>query len=125
MAITHTKSKRKASGGRYVSYRGKRKFELASNPTFTVIGGKKNVKVRILGKNFKFRLLQANEANLYNPKTKTYSKAIIKTVLENPANRHYARRGILTKGTIVETDKGKARVLNSPGRENNINAVLI
>ena len=125
MAITHTRAKRKATGGRYIAYRGKRKFELASNPTFTVIGKKKSVQVRTIGKNLKFRLLRASEANLYDPKAKTYSKAVIKTVLENAANRHYARRGILTKGTIVETDKGKARIVNSPGQENTINAVLI
>ena len=125
MAITHTRSRRKATGGRYIASRGKRKFELASNPTFTVIGKKKSVQVRTIGKKFKFRLLQASEANLYDPKAKTYSKAVIKTVLENAANRHYARRGILTKGTIVETDKGKARIVNSPGQENTINAVLI
>jgi len=46
-------------------------------------------------------------------------------VLENPANRHFVRRNILTKGTIIETVKGKAKITGRPGQEGMVNAVLI
>jgi small subunit ribosomal protein S8e len=52
-------------------------------------------------------------------------KAKILMVVGNPANRHFVRRNILTKGCIIETDKGKARVLSRPGQEGVVNAVLI
>ena len=50
---------------------------------------------------------------------------MLKTVLENPANRHYVRRNIITKGTIVDTEKGKAIITSKPGQEGCINAKLL
>ena len=63
--------------------------------------------------------------SLYDPKAKKCSKATIKNVSGNPANRHFVRRNIITKGAVVETDKGKARITSRPGQEGTINAVLI
>ncbi|MBS3163365.1 30S ribosomal protein S8e, partial [Candidatus Woesearchaeota archaeon] len=54
-----------------------------------------------------------------------HKMAKIKTILENPANRHYVRRNIITKGSVIDTDLGKARVTNKPGQEGAINAILI
>ncbi|MFH1056602.1 MAG: 30S ribosomal protein S8e [Candidatus Micrarchaeota archaeon] len=49
----------------------------------------------------------------------------IKNVLENPADRHFVREKIITKGTIVETEAGKARITNRPGQDGVANAVLV
>jgi len=49
----------------------------------------------------------------------------IKNVLENPADRHYARENIITKGAVVETEAGKARITSRPGQDGVANAVLI
>lgn len=125
MAITHTRSRRKATGGRYVAYRHKRKYELAGQPTLSGLGEKKDVRIRACGGHVKYRLLRANIANVYDPKTKTYSKAVIKTIVANPANRHYVRRNIMTKGSIVDTDKGRARIVSRPGQEKVVNAILV
>ena len=46
-------------------------------------------------------------------------------VVENPANRHYIRRNILTRGTIIKTEKGNARITSRPGQDGVVNAVLI
>jgi small subunit ribosomal protein S8e len=46
-------------------------------------------------------------------------------VVENPANPHYVRRNILTKGAIVETEFGKARIISRPGQHGVINGVLV
>jgi small subunit ribosomal protein S8e len=70
-------------------------------------------------------LLSVDIANVYNPKTKKYSKEKIVTTSANPANRHFARRNIITKGSIIETEKGKARITSRPGQEGTVNAVLI
>ena len=91
----------------------------------TGLAEKKSISMRTIGGHLKFRMLQVNIANVYDPKTKKHFKASIKTIVENPANRHYVRRNIMTKGTIIETDKGKARIVNRPGQENAINAVLL
>ena len=125
MAITQKRAKRKVSGGRYRTWRKKRVNELGNLPSFTKLS-KKTVKVtRTLGNNRKRVLLSGDIANVYNPKEKKYTKLKIETILESPANRHFVIRNIITKGTIIKTEKGKARITNRPGQEGNINAVLI
>lgn len=125
MAITQIRSKRKVSGGRYRAWRKKRIHELGNLPSFTKLG-KRTVKVkRTLGNNRKRALLSGDVANILNPKEKKYEKIKIETILENPANRHFTRRNIMTKGTIIKTEKGKAKITNRPGQEGFINAVLI
>ena len=120
-----SRAKRKATGGRYISYRKKKNFELGSQPSFTKLENKKILERRKRGGEIKFKLLSHNIANVFDPKTKKYSKTKIKTVLENPANRHFVRRNIMTKGTVIDTELGKAKITNRPGQENMINAVLI
>lgn len=61
--------------------------------------------------------------NVLDPKTNKYEKSKIKTVLETPANMHFARRNIITKGTILNTEKGK--VTSRPGQTGVVNATLI
>lgn len=126
MVIVHRgRLKRKASGGRYKQTKSKRKFEIGHKPTLTSIGAHKLKKVRTKGGGQKVRVLVAEVANVYDPKAKKYFKAKIKTVKENPADMHYVRRNILSKGTIIETEKGNARVTSRPGRDGTVNAVLV
>jgi small subunit ribosomal protein S8e len=35
------------------------------------------------------------------------------------------RRNIVTKGAIIETDAGQARVVSRPGQDGQVNAVLL
>ena len=49
----------------------------------------------------------------------------IVNVVENPANPHLVRRNIITKGCVVETKLGKAKVTSRPGQEGSVNGVLI
>ena len=123
MALTQTRPKRIASGGRYKSYRKKRIYELARSPTSTKIGKTKTKVKQIKGGKKKTSLLNSDTVNLRS-KNKNL-KAKILTVKESPANRHFIRRNILTKGTIIETDKGLAKITNRPGQEGTVNAVLI
>lgn len=125
MAISQTRSKRKISGGRYRTWRKKRIYELGGLPSFTKLGKKSVAILRGIGNNKKRSLLSMDTANVYNPKEKKYEQLKIETILENPANRHFIRRNIMTKGTIIKTEKGKARITNRPGQEGVINAVLI
>ena len=123
--ITQARPKAKATGSRYHKFRDKRLFEKGNEPTLTKVGPKKSVEARTRGAHSKMRLLREEYANVLDKKTKKYAKAKIKTVLENPANRHYVRRNIMTKGTVIDTELGKAIITNRPGQEGIINAVLI
>lgn len=125
MAIDQSRSRLKATGSRYINLRKKRKSDLGSTPTLPKIGETKRRTERKLGGNTKQRLVEVNYANVLNPKTKKCIKAKITSVIENPANRHYVRRNIITKGTILVTEKGKAKVTSRPGQEGSVNAVLI
>jgi small subunit ribosomal protein S8e len=116
MALTSHRSKRKATGGRYKDYRKKRVFEIRSAAILTKVGEAKVKSVRGVGGNVKNKLLSANEVNVFDPKTKKVGKEEIKTIVENGANRHFVRRNILTKGAVVETNKGKVRITSRPGQ---------
>jgi len=125
MAIFQGRAKKKASGGRYKYFRSKKDFETGRTPTLTQIGNTSRKIIRVMGGNKKQKLLLVENANLLDPKTKKFVQAKIKSVIENPANRHYTRRNIITKGAIIETDKGKAKVTSRPGQDGIVNAVLI
>jgi small subunit ribosomal protein S8e len=69
-------------------------------------------------------LLGADKANVLDRKTNKVSVAKILLVSDNPANPHYTRRNIITRGAIIKTELGPARVTNSPARDGVVNAVL-
>ena len=125
MALSQVRSKRKKTGGRYVDYRKKRLHELGRDPSFTKLGKKRIQVIRVMGSNRKLRLLGADTANLYDSKTKTFKQVKIKTITDNPANRHFIRRNIMTKGSVIDTEAGKARITSRPGQDGVVNAVLI
>lgn len=54
-----------------------------------------------------------------------YKKVKITGVLESKDNRNFARLGIITKGSVIQTELGKAIVTNRPGREGFVNAKLV
>lgn len=118
------RSKRKVSGGRYHSARGKKKSELAGIPVLTKLEETKLKKKRTLGGNQKNKLLSSDIVNLAGKDGKIV-KVKIKNVVDNPADKHLARRNIITKGTIIDTEKGKARVTSRPGQDGVINAVVM
>lgn len=125
MARSQFKSRKKISGGSYKDFRKKKLRYLAREPAMTRIGEETKLKkIRAMGGNEKHRLLMVNYANVSMPDGKT-KKVEIKTVLENPANRQYVRRNIITKGTIIETEVGKAVVTSRPGQDGIVNAKLI
>lgn len=70
-------------------------------------------------------LLFTDKANMINQQTKKAEVVKIKAVLETPSNRFLARRNILTKGAVIDTEKGRARVTNRPSQEGAVNAVLL
>ena len=72
----------------------------------------------------KIRLLVVNQVNISDSSGKT-SKVEILRVIKNPANVDYDRRGVITKGTIIATPLGTARVTSRPGQDGIVNAILV
>ena len=122
--ITQSKSLRKMSGGMKKSHRKKKFYSRGERPTLTKVGKQKSRCDHRRGSTLKTRLLKTDLANVYDPKEKKFKKAVIKNVVETPANRQYARANIVTCGAIIETDLGNAKVTSRPGQEGFVNAIL-
>jgi len=126
MAIYQGNDLRKISGGRKRPHRKRRKYELGRYPTETTLDvADKRVIQRVRGGNIKVRLKRAADANVVDPETGEAKKVRIIRILESPANREFARRGIIVKGTIILTELGKAVVTSRPGQDGVVNAVLM
>ncbi len=123
--VQRGRTARKPTGGMYRITRGKRKFEMGGLPTLTKVGEQKIRVDKTKGNSRKMKVLVAKFVNLLDPKTKKYSKVEVKTVVECPANRHFVRRNVIVKGTIITTEAGKARVTSRPGQDGTVNAVLV
>ncbi len=118
------RSLRKATGGRYTNTNPKKLHGKASRPTLTDIGQERRREKRTRGGNSKKFLLSTSQVNLFDPKKKKHVKAKLEVVKKSSANRNFTRRNILTKGTLIKTDKGMAKVTNRPGQEGIVNAIL-
>jgi len=117
------KAGRKVSGGRYKKPK-KKKLAGRQNQTRVVKLGE--IKRKILRKRGGKEKLVSFFSDTANVVMKGKSKkSKIKNVLETPSNTFLARQNILVKGTIIETELGKARVTNRPSQEGNVQAVLI
>ncbi len=124
MAISQFRSKRKPSGGRY-KYISKKLRNKGNKALLATIGAFKRKIDKIRGGHVKYRILTTNVVNVYDPKDKIYFKATIESVVESPSNPNYIRRNIMTKGSLIKTDKGIARITSRPGQEGSLNAVLL
>ncbi len=125
MALWQGKSRRKPSGGRLIRHRGKRRFEIGRETQVPTIGEEKRTVDRIRGGNQRTRVVRAKVANVTDTSDGATEQAEIESVVENPANIHYVRRNLITKGAILQTEKGRARVTSRPGQDGVINAVLL
>ncbi|MBS7287247.1 MAG: 30S ribosomal protein S8e [Candidatus Freyarchaeota archaeon] len=126
MGVWHGKSKRKPSGGKLRLARGKRKYEMGREPVETQIGDEeKRKKVRVRGGNFKVKLRVASYANVTDTAAGKTVRVKILGLEKNPASVDYSRRKIITKGAIIRTELGLARVTSRPGQDGVVNAVLI
>lgn len=66
----------------------------------------------------------ADYANVRDISSGQTRKVKITRVLGNPANRDYERRGVISKGALISTELGNARVTSRPSQDGVVNAVL-
>ena len=119
------KSRRKFTGGRRIASKGKRKLELGREAAEPHLDETRRKNVDTLGGNRKVRLLRCNMANVTDPSNNSTRQVSIETVVDNNSNKHYVRRNILSRGGIVRTEIGNARITSRPGQDGVVNAVLI
>jgi small subunit ribosomal protein S8e len=125
MARSHAKSKRKYTGKKYKHFRKKRKRELERPSMNTVIGEEKKKTQKTLGGNTKIKLFSTNFINVTDPNTNKTAKVRILGFESNAASKDLNRRHILTKGAVVETEMGNARITSRPGQQGTLNGILI
>jgi small subunit ribosomal protein S8e len=114
----------KITGGRRHPLRVRRKYETDRYPNEAINGAQVTITRRVRGNNKKTALKTIDFVNLATGEPKTKKAKIIK-VLENATNNDYKRRGIITKGAILETQEGKCRVTSKPGQTGIVNAILL
>jgi len=121
--MDHGPSTRKRTGGRLRPSSDRKKHQIGREPTETRVADPSLKVVDARGDVRKVRALATNVANV-NVGEETRSTEI-EDVVENPANPNYVRRNIVTKGAVIETGEGRARVTSRPGQDGQVNAVLL
>ena len=120
------RSQRKKTGGLYNEIRKKKKRDLGSDFIPIHLKEKEKVKsVRMTGGDLKLRMLAASKANVLDPASGKSKVVKIVTVKENPANPHFVRMNVITRGAVVETELGLAKITSRPGQHGVVNAVLV
>jgi len=114
----------KLTGGRRHPLRIRRKYEMDRYPNEALIEAQETVTRKVRGKNNKTALKTIDFVNLAIPGSKVKKTKILK-VLENPTNNDYKRRGIITKGAVLEIQEGKCKVVSRPGQSGVVNAIIV
>jgi small subunit ribosomal protein S8e len=117
-------TKRKKTGGKKRAYRTHRVYEQGRQPVETLFGETQRKEVKGISRISKIKLVKADYVNVSNPETGTTERLEILDVVSNPANADYNRRGVITKGTIVRTENGLAKIVSRPGQEGSLSAVV-
>ena len=113
----------KITGGRKRASRSRRKYEIDRFPNEALVGDQITITRKVRGKNIKTSVKTIDSVNLAID-SKIKRVKIIK-VLENATNNDYRRRGVISKGAILETEEGKCRVVSRPGQHGTVNAILV
>ncbi|WP_436901269.1 30S ribosomal protein S8e [Halovenus halobia] len=118
-----SRSLRKRTGGRRRPKRDRRKHELGNQPTETTVGDQKLKAVDARGTQTKIRAIASDTATVATDDGTVAAEIL--DVVENPADPNYARRNIITRGAVIETSEGNARVTSRPGQDGQVNAVSL
>ena len=115
----------KITGGLRHPLKTRQKFETDRYPNEAEMGEEQETVTRkTRGNNRKTALKTANVVNVVMADGKIKSSEIVK-VLENQTNNDFQRRGVITKGAIVETKDGECRIVSRPGQDGTLNGILL
>ena len=118
------KSATKGTGGKRGKATDKKLRFVGGTFTATKVGTteRRTVK-RGRGNTAKVKLRTAKFVNVLTKEG--MKKVTLRTVLETPDNRHYARQNILTRGAVVDTEIGKVKITNRVGQDGVVNGKLL
>lgn len=116
--------KKKLTGGARKGNRSRRAYEKDGYAAETLLGAKESYQRRTRGGAIKTSLRFADFANITDASTGKTSKVKINRVLGNTANRDYERRGVISRGALIDTELGNAKVTSRPSQDGVVNAVL-
>ena len=114
----------KITGGIRHPLKSRRKFQMDRYPNEALMGEQLTVTRKTRGNNRKTAIKTANVVNVILADGKIKSSKIVR-VLENQTNNDYQRRGVITKGAIVETKDGECRIVSRPGQDGTLNGTLL
>ena len=114
----------KITGGIRHPLKSRQKFQIDRYPNEALMCEQETATRKTRGNNRKTALKTVNHVNLVLPNAKIKRSKIVR-VLENQTNNDYQRRGVITKGAILETEDGKCKVVSRPGQNGVINAILV
>ena len=117
-------AKRRATGGRTKPLRGRLASERDGYAIEPLVGPTAVRSSRKRGGKTSAGVVFSDSANVSDSSGKT-SKSKILRVKKSPANRDYERRGVITKGAVIETEAGEAVVTSKPTDDGVVNAVLV
>ncbi len=115
--------KRKLTGGMSHPSRGRRAYERDGYALEPVVGPTARRTFRTRGGSPRAGIVTADTANVAGASGKV-TKVKILSVKHSPAKRDYERRGVITKGAIIDTEAGEAKVTSRPSDDGVVNAVL-
>jgi small subunit ribosomal protein S8e len=118
-------AKRKFTGGRKIASRGRRNFEIDRYPNEATIGTIDTITRTVRGGNTKTAFKTTDFANVTDPASNKTVRSKILRVTKNFANKDYERRGVISKGALIETEAGPARISSRPGQHGMVNAIAI
>ena len=114
----------KITGGIRHPLKTRQKFDIDRYPNEALVGDQETATRKTRGNNRKTAIKTANVVNVILADGKIKSSKIVR-VLENQTNNDYQRRGVITKGAIVETEDGKCKILSRPGQDGTLNGTLL
>lgn len=132
MTEWHGKSRRKVTGGMLstVRARDRRRYEMGGEPSnTTIVAGKepKRQRHKTMGNTSKVKLL--HDKFIYAAHGGKVKKFEIIQVVENDADRQFARRNIITKGAVLSAKDGSkevsVRVTSRPGQSGDLMGVIL
>jgi small subunit ribosomal protein S8e len=115
--------KRRPTGGRSRPHRGRRAYEKDGYAIEPLVGPAARRAIRRRGGHVTSGAITADFANVTEGTGKARKSKIIR-VKSSPANRDYERRGVITKGAILDTEAGEAVVTSRPTADGVVNAAL-
>ena len=119
------RSKRTSTGSKIKKAHNKRKRRFGRIAVETKIDRERKKIVRVRGGKYKIKAYSTNKINATDTEKGITQRVAITGLDSNAASADLARRKILTKGAIVNTELGRVRITSRPGQSGQVNGIIL